>query len=120
MGVGSIGGQDPAALLSLNAARTRRSPPGTDDVEARDASAPARAGPEPSEKQVREAAKVVEQALAAQGNGVRLRIDNTLNRVVAQIVDQNNQVIKQIPPEEMLRIAAKVREMSGLLFNEET
>jgi uncharacterized FlaG/YvyC family protein len=48
----------------------------------------------------------------------RLRIDKSSNRVVAQMVNENNEVIKQIPPEELLRIAAKFRDFQGLLFDE--
>jgi uncharacterized FlaG/YvyC family protein len=45
-------------------------------------------------------------------------VDPNVHCIVAEIVDENNEVIKQIPPEEMLRIAAKFRELTGLLFEE--
>ena len=50
----------------------------------------------------------------------RLRIDETSKRVVTQILDENNQVIKQIPPEELLQIAARFKRLTGLLFDKQT
>lgn len=50
----------------------------------------------------------------------RLRIDETSKRVVTQILDENKQVIKQIPPEELLQIAARFKRLTGLLFDERT
>lgn len=49
--------------------------------------------------------------------GTRLRLDPATNRVVAQIVNKNNEVIKQVPPEEALRIAARFRQLTGLIFD---
>ena len=50
--------------------------------------------------------------------GTRLRIDKATNRIVAQIVGRDNNIIKQIPPEEALKIAARLREFRGELFDE--
>jgi len=47
----------------------------------------------------------------------RLRIDEGTKRIVAQIVNEDHEVIKQIPPEELLRIAARFRDLQGKLFD---
>jgi uncharacterized FlaG/YvyC family protein len=39
-------------------------------------------------------------------------------RLIAQIVDANNEVIKEIPPKEVIKIAARFRRLVGLLFDE--
>lgn len=49
--------------------------------------------------------------------GVRLQVDESVDRVIAQIVNENNEVIKQIPPEEAVRVFARFREITGLLFD---
>ncbi|MBI4557384.1 MAG: flagellar protein FlaG [Candidatus Hydrogenedentes bacterium] len=49
--------------------------------------------------------------------GTRLRIDDNTRRIVAQILNGDNQVIKQIPPEDLLRIIARIAEIEGLLFD---
>jgi uncharacterized FlaG/YvyC family protein len=46
-----------------------------------------------------------------------LHFDEASKRVIAQIVDGNNEVIKQIPPEALLRIAARLREVQGRMFD---
>ncbi len=50
--------------------------------------------------------------------GTRLRLDKATDRVIAQIVNQNIEVIRQIPPEEALRIAARFRDVVGLIFDQ--
>lgn len=50
-------------------------------------------------------------------SGVRLHVDAETNRIIAQIVDENDNVVRQIPPEDALRIAAQTRELLGLLFD---
>jgi len=72
-----------------------------------------------TEDSVKDAATVANKALANLNTGVRLRVDKESDQIVAQFVDANDKVIKQIPPEDMLRIAANMRKLEGLLFNKE-
>jgi hypothetical protein len=57
----------------------------------------------------------VEPALAR--HAVHLRVDAESRRIVAQLVDDTNTVIKQIPPQELLELAARFRKINGLLFD---
>ncbi len=77
---------------------------------------PAPASPELNAK-VRQTTNTIEIVLNER-TGTRLRIDKATNRIVAQIVGRDNNVIKQIPPEEALRIAARLREFRGAMFDE--
>lgn len=48
------------------------------------------------------------------------RVDEKTNRVVVKVIDtKTDKVIKEIPPEQLLRLAAKIQEMIGLLVDEE-
>jgi len=116
MGVRGVNGQDPAALFSASPTRGP-GPPRRAAEAGRDTAPVARAGPGPSEEQVQQVAREVKKPPAVQRAGTRLRIDEASKRIIAQIVDQNNQVIKQIPPEELLKIAARFRELSEKLFD---
>lgn len=49
--------------------------------------------------------------------GIRLHIDKGTNQIVAEIVDKNDEVVRQLPPEEALRIAERFREVIGLIFD---
>lgn len=50
-------------------------------------------------------------------SGVRLEVDETVDRIIAQILNENHEVIKQIPPEEAVRLFARFRELTGLIFD---
>ena len=91
-----------------------RTPSGGVPSEApREAAHVAPESPKPAAAKARE----VVVARLTEGTGTRLRIDADSKRIIAQIVNEANEVIKQIPPEELLRIKAKSRQIQGLLFD---
>ena len=48
------------------------------------------------------------------------RVDEETNRVVVKVVDTTtDKVIKEIPSEQLLQLAAKIQEMIGILVDEE-
>jgi flagellar protein FlaG len=48
------------------------------------------------------------------------RVDEETNRVVVKVVDTTtDKVIKEIPPEQLLQLAARIQEMIGILVDEE-
>lgn len=48
------------------------------------------------------------------------KIDEETNRIMVKVIDtETNKVIKEIPPEQLIRLAAKIQEMIGLLVDEE-
>jgi len=66
---------------------------------------------------VQRIASVSQEHLGLRRTEARLRIDEASKRIVAQIVNEDNEIIKQIPPEELLRIAARFRDLRGKLFD---
>lgn len=52
------------------------------------------------------------------GSGSRVYRDEATAQYVIQIVNDSNEVIRQLPPEEALRIAQRFREITGILFDE--
>jgi flagellar protein FlaG len=48
----------------------------------------------------------------------RVRIDRATERIVAQLVNENREVIRQIPPQELLDVVARIRRIQGLIFDE--
>ncbi|MCG5528804.1 MULTISPECIES: flagellar protein FlaG [Halorhodospira] len=62
----------------------------------------------------------MEQFMQRVGRDLEFRVDdNTGKTVVTVYVRGTDDVVRQIPPEEMLAIAARMREVQGLLFNGE-
>lgn len=49
----------------------------------------------------------------------RLKVDEENQRIVIQILDAKNQVIRQIPPEEWLKFLSRWQKVQGLFFNEQ-
>ena len=52
-------------------------------------------------------------------SGLRIRVDEATNQVVVEIVNAENEVIRQIPPEEMLRLDALFKRITGIIFDQE-
>lgn len=50
-------------------------------------------------------------------NGSRVYHDDAANRYIIQIVNENNEVIRQVPQEELLKSAERLREITGLIFD---
>ena len=55
---------------------------------------------------------------ASTRHGTRFRAGEPPHRLIAQFVDANNEVIKEIPAKEVVKIAASFRRLIGLLFDE--
>ena len=48
------------------------------------------------------------------------RVDEDTHRIVVKVIDNaTDKVIKEIPPEQLVELAAKIQEMVGLLVDEE-
>lgn len=50
-------------------------------------------------------------------SGVRIRVDDATHQVITQILNESNEVIRQLPPEDALKIAARFRQITGLIFD---
>jgi uncharacterized FlaG/YvyC family protein len=73
------------------------------------------------ESQVAAAANalVLEQHALSIANGSRTYHDKSTNRFVVEVVNSNNEVIRQIPLEETLESTRRFRKLTGLIFNQE-
>lgn len=71
--------------------------------------------PVPLSQEVAEA--LAEQVEANASGGARIRIDEATDRVVVQILNSKDEVIKQFPPDDLLKTLARLREISGIIFD---
>ncbi len=119
MGVQNVSGESLHVLVSASLAQSphQRPPEAAQET----AVPPKPQHPKPSEEQRQ---RVEQQRATAQpvvqGGGVRLHVDPRTDRIVAEILDADDNVIKQIPPEELLELVASMRAIQGLLFDQET
>jgi len=51
---------------------------------------------------------------------IRLEVDNELHRVIIKLVDKRSgEVIREIPPEELIELAKKMRRIEGIFLDKE-
>jgi len=74
--------------------------------------------PRPEEEQVRRAEAESKDTTPVPASKSRIRVDEASNRLIAQVVNENNEVIKQYPPEAILKFTARFKKLQGLLFDE--
>jgi len=84
------------------------------------AAAPPEARPEPSPEQVREAVSTTNDVVRSVQSRLQFVADDASGQMVVRVMDaESNQVIRQIPSEEMLAISRAIERMQGLLIQGE-
>ena len=73
-----------------------------------------------AEQAMEQAVEAVQKAVAPVARDLRFSIDKETGKTIISVVDaMTNEVIRQIPGEEILAIAKAIDRMQGLLFNRE-
>ena len=81
---------------------------------------PSQATPQPTQKEIRQAVDELQRKARSFSPDLRFSVDHDTGRTVVRVTDANTQeVIRQIPAEEVLRLAKEIDRMQGLLFNKE-
>ena len=63
-------------------------------------------------------AKALERTFLAFNRRIKLSVNDAINQVVIKVVDgDTDKVIKEIPPEEIQRLIARIKETIGLLVD---
>jgi flagellar protein FlaG len=119
MGVNGVSGQDFAAL-SVSAARSVSAPQVRTNKADPPFSAHQRITKEQTEEQVQPTAKTLVESAGPKATHATMSVDKESNRVVVRIYDDQDQLIKQVPPEELLDIAKSFRKLEGVIFDEQT
>lgn len=64
--------------------------------------------------------KMLEETFQAFNRRVRLTVNEDIDQIIIKVVDtRTDKVIREIPAEEIQRMTAKIREMIGLLVDEQ-
>jgi flagellar protein FlaG len=79
--------------------------------------------PEPrpaySRESLERSAEILEQTFRLFNKRLQFSVNEEIDRVIVKVVDATtDKVIKEIPPEEMQRLIARIKETIGLLFDE--
>jgi flagellar protein FlaG len=71
------------------------------------------------EEEVRESVKDVNEIVDQVKEGLSFQIHEDTEELMIQVIDVNtDEVIKELPPEEMLDLKARIHEMVGILIDE--
>jgi flagellar protein FlaG len=72
-----------------------------------------------SRQSLERSAQILEQTFRLFNKRLQFSVNEEIDRVVVKVVDAaTDKVIKEIPPEEMQRLIARIKETIGLLFDE--
>jgi len=73
-----------------------------------------------TDAELRQFAEALEDVTQRLNSEIRMDVDDDTGRVVAQIIDrETREVIRQVPLQELLDIAARLNDLVGLLFDAE-
>lgn len=86
---------------------------------AADATVDAAAAPRAESASTDAAVRKLTEALRSASVSVQFEIDSETNRVVTKVVDKaNGEIIRQIPTEEVVRIADALAQLQGMLVHQ--
>ncbi len=128
MAITSIPGSFPAAVTATSAGSTQagrvapaRPAPVTSSLGATESTTASGIQPSalPSKEQIDQAMAQVKGALPAVAQNLQFSLDEDTGRTVVKVVDSGtNEVIRQIPSEELLAISKALDMFSGLLLKQ--
>jgi flagellar protein FlaG len=121
MAVGNVS-PDPRSMVveTPEAAALNRPPVSRESTKSEPATNTKQVEPQPTREEVRKVVEDLNSVLSSINKDIQLRIDDDTEQIVTRIVDRRSQeVIKQIPPAELLKIASRLRAVVGLLFDVE-
>ena len=73
-----------------------------------------------SAEEVRRSVELLEQTFRLFNKKLRFSVNEEINRVVVKVLDaKTDKLIKEIPPAEIQRLIARIKETIGLLFDEQ-
>jgi flagellar protein FlaG len=74
--------------------------------------------PSPDRESVHDLSRMLNEVIESLNWNIRIRVDDDTDRIVTQIIDPDkNEIIKQIPPQELLEIMSRLRNIVGLLLD---
>jgi flagellar protein FlaG len=74
--------------------------------------------PAPKPEKVREAVEEIQQFVNKVTTNVQFSVDNDTGRTIVSVVDaETKQVVRQIPTEDVMKIARALDRMQGIIFS---
>jgi flagellar protein FlaG len=72
----------------------------------------------PTQEQVKEAVEEIQRNISSNSTDLQFSVDSASGRTIVRIVDtETREIVRQIPTEEVMKMARALDRMQGLLFN---
>jgi len=72
----------------------------------------------PTQEMMKRVAEAMDKYMRSTQNNLEIKIHEGTGRILIKVVSrETGEVIREIPPEEMLDLAVKMEEMAGVLFH---
>ena len=65
-----------------------------------------------------DAVEVLNEALSRKHTSAQIRKDEELNRFLVTIKDKESEIVREVPPEALLKFARNLEELKGILFDQ--
>ena len=76
------------------------------------------AAEKPAQEKVKDAIEELQRNIAATSTNLRFWVDSATGKTIVSVVDaETSEVVRQIPAEEVMKMARALDRMRGLLFN---
>ncbi len=70
-------------------------------------------------EQIEESMKALNDRAKRYDISLRFRIDREISRIIVTVFDKtNDEVIRQVPPEDLVELSKRIIKMTGLIFND--
>jgi flagellar protein FlaG len=75
----------------------------------------------PDQAETESIARSIDNRLKSEQIDLKIRVDKQTGRIVVKVVlKEDEKIIRQIPSEDMLKLAASLDEMTGIIFDTQT
>ena len=119
MDVKPVAGLQPSVEMNLQSAELKNLSRKNPEVQKQDVKVQQQEQQKLSKELIEKVIQQLKEKLSLLNTQLNISIDKDTDEIVIKVVDkQTNKVIRQIPPEYVLKIAKYIDEITGLLYNE--
>lgn len=114
-GTGAVSG-----FRSETSTQSRKTDPKTEPAVAEKSSAEKKEVKENTREEVERVAQAMDEYVKSNQRSLRIQVHQGTGDIMVKVISkEDGKTIREIPPEEMLNLAAKMEKMIGVLFNKE-
>ena len=72
-----------------------------------------------TEEKIHRVSELMNDYISSMQRDIKIQVDNDTGRIIVKVIsEEDGKVIREIPPKELLALAAKMEEISGAFFDQ--